>query len=341
MSLSPGPYDIESLIASYLSGEASRDEIALVENWRNESDTNRRYFEQMKLIFEKAAATTISGEFDVDRAWEELRAKIPDRHKGKTIPLKPGFPDYKLFMRIAAGIVVFLAVGYFAYNFFRNDAATHLEVLAGKTTASDTLPEGSEVFLNRQTRIEYTFNERKNVHTAKVVGEAYFNINHNKDRTFIVQADETFIKDIGTTFNVKAYPEAATIEVVVEEGEVMFYTEGNPGIYLKANGKGIYDKKTRTFAVAEPEPNVTAYKTKFFSFSNHSLETVVKTLNDVYPTKIEIGENLRECHLTVSFNDESIGEIANIIAETLGLTVSESDNIIILKGPGCPGSEPQ
>lgn len=338
--MSSGPYDIESLIASYLSGEASREEMALVENWKNESDSNRRYFEQLKLIFEQAADTTTSEGFDVDRAWQRFRTKISDRPNGKTIPLKSGLPDYRLFMRIAAGIVVFLGVGFFAYNFFRNDAIAHLEVLAGKTTASDTLPEGSEVFLNRQTRIEYSFNERKNVHTAKLVGEAYFNINHNEDKTFIVQAEETFIKDIGTTFNVKAYPEATTIEVVVEEGEVMFYTEGNPGILLKAHGKGIYDKKTRTFAVAEPEPNVTAYKTKFFSFSNHSLETVVKALNDVYPTKIEIGENLRECHLTVSFNDESIGEIANIIAETLGLTVSESGNIITLKGPGCAGLEP-
>lgn len=338
--MSPGPYDIESLIASYLSGEASREEMALVENWKNESDSNRRYFEQLKLIFEQATDTTGSEGFDVDRAWEKFRTRISDPHNGNTIPLKSRFPDYRLFMRIAAGIVVFLGVGFLAYNFFRNDAVGHLEVLAGKTTASDTLPEGSEVFLNRQTRIEYRFNERKDAHTAKLVGEAYFNINHNEDKTFIVQAEETFIKDIGTAFNVKAYPEAATIEVVVEEGEVMFYTEGNPGIYLKANGKGIYDKKTRTFVVAEPEPNVTAYKTKFFSFSNHSLETVVKTLNDVYPEKIEIGENLRECHLTVSFNDESIGEIANIIAETLGLTVSESGNIITLKGPGCAGSEP-
>lgn len=43
-----------------------------------------------------------------------------------------------------------------------------------------------------------------------------------------------------------------------KEAEVMFYSEGNPGVYLKAKGKGIYNKKTKTFTVSDPEPNVTA-----------------------------------------------------------------------------------
>jgi len=331
---------IEDLIANYLSGEATPEEITFVDRWKNESDHNLRYFEHMKLIFEKAAVIPARQQFDVDQAWEKLRTKLPEKGKGKTVPFRSARSSFNAFLRIAAGIIVLLAIGFFTYDFLRTDAVDSVELLTDKTTEADTLPEGSEVFLNRQTKIEYFFNKRKNVHTAKLVGEAYFSISHNDEKTFIVEADETLIKDIGTSFNVRAYPDSSTIEVVVEDGEVMFYTENNPGVYLKANGKGIYDKKTKTFTVSAPEPNVAAYKTKFFSFSNNSLETVIQNLNDVYSTKIMIGENLKSCRLTVSFNDESIEEIANVIAETLGLTVSKSDNIITLEGKGCAEVQP-
>jgi ferric-dicitrate binding protein FerR (iron transport regulator) len=84
-----------------------------------------------------------------------------------------------------------------------------------------------------------------------------------------------------------------------------------------------------------PEKNVLAYKTKFFSFSNADLGSVVEALNDVYDKKIVISDNLKACTLTVSFNNEDISEIALIISETLGLEVKESDQQILLEGEGC------
>lgn len=323
---------IDELLARYLAGETSAEQSVVVNEWINNSDENRKYFEQMKTIFNKASLPGAREHFNTDRAWEALEKKIASRRK--PIPLYRKWSDNP-FLRIAAGILLLMAVGLFAYKFFDAGVGNAVEVISDLRSEADTLPDGSGVFLNRRTRIEYEFQKDKGTHTAKLVGEAYFNINHDPAKTFIVEAEGTFIKDIGTSFNVKAYPGSPTIEVVVEEGEVMFYTEGDPGIYLKANGKGIYNKETRKFTVSEPEPNVTAYKTKFFSFNNSSLAEVVKTLNAVYPTRIVIDDAVRDCMLTVSFNDEDIHEIANVIAETLGLSVVRSADVINLNGSGC------
>jgi ferric-dicitrate binding protein FerR (iron transport regulator) len=210
-----------------------------------------------------------------------------------------------------------------------------VEVVAGKSSEADTLPDGSGVFLNKKTHLAYSFDKKKKTHRVKLKGEAYFNIHHEADKTFIVEAGDALIRDIGTSFNVKAYPKSNTIEVVVEEGKVMFYTEGNTGIYLQPGGKGIYHKATKTFTVEEAEPNITAYKTKFFIFSGENLGAVVKNLNDVYDRKIVIPAHLKNCKLTVSFNNEEIGEIAQVIAETLGLTVKDRGTDIVLEGNGC------
>jgi ferric-dicitrate binding protein FerR (iron transport regulator) len=218
---------------------------------------------------------------------------------------------------------------------FSGTSPDKIEVITKNKPEADTLPDGSDVFINRESKLAYEYNAKKKTHVVKLKGEAYFNIKHKDDQKFIVEADHVYIRDIGTSFNVKAYPNSNKIEVVVEEGQVIFYSDSDSGVYLKANGKGIYDKVTKKFTVEEPEPNVTAYKTKFFIFSDTDLETVVKTLNDVYPGKISIGDHLKGCRITATFNNESTDEIANIIAETLGLRVKKSGNVISLEGVSC------
>ena len=268
-------------------------------------------------------------EFDTDAAWNKLKSKIqsPD---GKVIPLRSSSP-YP-FLKIAASILIVMGVGFFLYKLQKTNP---VEVVSKKEVVSDTLPDGSGVVLNKQTNLTYAYDKAKKTHVVKLKGEAYFSIKHEDDKKFIIETEGLYIRDIGTSFNVKSYPESNTVEVVVMEGEVVFFTENNPGIHLKANGKGTYNKTTKTFSIDQPENNTLAYKTKFFSFSNTDLEAVVKTLNEVYETKISIPDHLRKCPLTVSFNDEDIQEIAAVIAETLGLTATDNGTEIRLEGAGC------
>ena len=210
-----------------------------------------------------------------------------------------------------------------------------VEVVAEKQAVSDTLPNGSAVFLNRQTKISYAYNKKKKVHDVKLSGEAYFNVKHSDDAEFIIHAGDVYIRDIGTSFNVKAYPNKDVVEVLVEEGEIVFYTDENPGIHLKESGKAVYNRKTKQFTIDQPEPNITAYKTKFFVFSDVTLKEAIDELNSVYETQIEIAPALSRCPITVSFRNESVEEIAGVLAETLDLTVTKKPGKIILDGKGC------
>lgn len=327
---------IDELIAKYLAGETSREEHEGVVAWVNESDANRKYFEQLQAIFQNASSVKTIPHFDTDEAWRKMRSRLHSSGTSRVTPMTPWWKQN--IYRIAAGFLVFIIAGIFVYNWTRDDAPATLEVVSDNHISSDTLPDGSDVTLNKETTLAYTYSRKQKQHTVKLKGEAYFNIQHNDNKTFVVEAGETLIKDIGTSFNVKAYPEQNTIEVVVEEGAVMFYTANDTGIYLEAGGKGIYHKTSKTFTVEQAEPNVTAYKTRFFIFSDAELGHVVDELNSVYDRKINIDDHLRSCRLTVSFNNESIDEIAGVIAETLGLTLNAEGNNISLQGAGCNGN---
>jgi len=328
--------DIDDLIGKYLAGEAGADEAAWVESWAKADERNQRYFDQLKTIFQKAGEVKEYQTFDTDAAWNKLKHAMRDQGNGKVVPMH----DHRrgtlaVFWRVAASVVLLATVGFFAYKLVTPQVTQPVVVATERATAADTLPDGSDVFLNRETQITYAYNKKEKTHTVKLKGEAYFNIHHEDDKKFVVQIGDIFIRDIGTAFNVKAYPDNEIVEVVVSQGEVMFYTNTDSGVYLRANGKGIYNRKTKKFTIDQPEANVLSYKTKLFIFDNTDLATVAAALNNVYERKIVVSENLKQCRLNVTFNNEQLDAIVDVIAETYNLKVREMGGQIILEGPGC------
>jgi transmembrane sensor len=326
--------DIEDLIGKYFANEASPEERAWVDGWRSKSESNQKYFDQYKIIFSKAGSTTSGQRFDTDAAWNKVRGKLKERGPAKVVAMRGDSRISKAFLRLAASIVFLITAGFFTYRLLFPER-DKVEVATVNTIVNDTLPDGTSITINKKSRLTYAFNPNKKAHVVKLRGEAYFTISQKKNKTFIVDAGGVLIRDIGTAFNVKAYPGRDTVEVYVESGEVILYSEENEGIHLKAGMKGLYRKSTKSYWIDQPEANIAVYKTRIFVFGDESLENVVKSINDVYEKRIVLAENLNACRLTVTFNDEDIDEIANVIAETLGLKIRESGNEIILEGKGC------
>lgn len=323
---------MDELIGKYLAGEVNSSEESEVDAWMNEHPENRKYFDQLKIIFESAASIQEWQQFDTDAAWNKVKSKLKGSGP-KTISINR--TPLSFYFRIAAGIVLVLSIGYIIYNAFDQPIQT-AAIQAVEATVQDTLPDGSSAFLNKGTTLAYEFDPKKKVRSIKLEGEAFFDVKHKEEEPFIIASEEVIIEDVGTTFNVKAYPERQTVEVFVETGEVAFYTTFDPGLKLTAGETGIYDKQSRSFArITQADTNVLAYKTRIFNFYNADLGTVVENLNEVYETKIQLRGALKSCRLNVTFKNEPIESIAEIIAETLNLKMTVTEKEILLEGPGC------
>lgn len=323
---------IDSLIGKYLAGEATPEERAGVDAWIHASDENRMYFNQVRIIFDKAT-TSPELRFDADAAWNKMRAKITPQ------PVQPLYPERRnisLYWKIAASVLLLSCVTSLIFYFSEKPVQT-FNIATNNHVLSDTLPDGSTAFLNKESSVAFVYDPHEKTRKVALKGEAYFQVKHETEKPFVIQSDEVIIEDIGTTFNVKAYPESNVVEVFVESGEVAFYTLENPGIHLAKGEKGIYDKDSKSFAkISQDDGNVLAYKTKVFSFHNTDLETVVESLNEVYEKKIRLeNAQLRSCRINVSFKRETLDSIAAIIAETLNLEVTVNDKEILLNGSGC------
>ena len=82
------------------------------------------------------------------------------------------------------------------------------------------LEDGSVVTLNHDTKIYYPKTFSENIREVSIEGEAYFEVQPDADKPFVIHAGETDIMVLGTSFSVNAYPSSNEVEVVVESGKV-------------------------------------------------------------------------------------------------------------------------
>jgi ferric-dicitrate binding protein FerR (iron transport regulator) len=92
-------------------------------------------------------------------------------------------------------------------------------VATGRQRQKVLLPDGSTVWLNTQTRLRYS-QGRDSVRRVELEGEAYFTVRHDAAHPFIVHTARLEIADLGTSFDVKAYPGDRAAEATLIEGSI-------------------------------------------------------------------------------------------------------------------------
>ncbi|HVW62489.1 MAG TPA: FecR domain-containing protein, partial [Puia sp.] len=108
------------------------------------------------------------------------------------------------------------------------------------------LPDGSKLWLNAGSKVKYAEDRRE----LTLEGEAFFDVKHDPDHPFIIHTGKLDVRVLGTSFNVKAYPNDSTIETTLIKGKVEIDFPGNTrsGIVLRPNEKVVIPKKEEPVA---------------------------------------------------------------------------------------------
>ncbi|HTN35818.1 MAG TPA: FecR family protein [Arachidicoccus sp.] len=148
--------------------------------------------------------------------------------------------------RIAAIIIFTIGLGWF----IRQYTQPGLEAVIVQNGAQKhlMLPDGSQVWLNSGSQLTYDKDFiNKRIREVTLSGEGFFDIKHDPEHSFIIHTKLVDIKDIGTRFNVKAYPEDEMVETTLLKGAVEVYSKDAPDhiVRLKPNEKIIFNASTR------------------------------------------------------------------------------------------------
>lgn len=137
---------------------------------------------------------------------------------------------YNRLMRYAAFLTIPLLLTSLLFGYLYFGGADGKEQYAEVTAATGSviryeLPDHSVVWLNAGSTLRYPTVFKKDNRNVELKGEAYFEVQADKERPFYVNTSQGLsVYVYGTKFNVAAYEEDDYIETVLEKGKVNVIT---------------------------------------------------------------------------------------------------------------------
>jgi ferric-dicitrate binding protein FerR (iron transport regulator) len=198
------------------------------------------------------------------------------------------------------------------------------------------LPDGTQVWLNADSKIKYNQDFMGAYREVQLTGEAYFDVAKDKSRPFIIHTGPIDVKVVGTSFNVRAYPNEKITETALIQGVVEITLRSNPDkkIILKPSEK-LTVQSPPSPEIAEPVknnapadgPTLTLGKIRYgktdstgsietmwvrnkLAFENETFERITTEMERWYNVKFVIKkEALKTVYLTGIFENKSLAEV--------------------------------
>lgn len=247
-----------------------------------------------------------------------------------------------------ASAAVLAVIGLIGILVQRAGSQTLFQTAMGEH-ASVELPDGSKLELNSDSlaRVDYTEQAR----TIRLVrGEAYFKVAHESQRPFWVVAGKSWIRAVGTAFNVDLRP--AGVRVIVSEGTVKVAERANDespsDALLKQTAVSVLiagqqlEMKAGAAQIRATEPleltRLAAWRKGKLYFENQHLGSVVEELGRYTAAQISIeNETLRDLPIGGTFqaNAQGVDALLEMLERGFGLQVRRqgADHIYIEDAP--------
>lgn len=315
--------DISLLIVRTLLRTAKKEETEVVSAWKKRSDANLTFLGALEFFWNLPVKEEHTDH--MVRARQRLLARL-----NAGAPLKRRRVVYYL-SRVAASVVIVLSIaGLSVY------VASETGLLSGNQwveVSTETgqkskvaLPDGTLVWLNAETVLKYHPDPKGR--KVSLTGEAYFEVSHDEDHPFIVEAGHLSVQVLGTKFNVSHYAGSEITEASLISGKISLLAETGQPLALEPGEKAVYnaatDKLTKT---AESNvQNEILWRQGILVFRNEVFMEMIRKLERYYGvTFVYDTQSFENIHYTGTINNLTINRVLDFINLTIPIDY-EIDN---------------
>lgn len=183
------------------------------------------------------------------------------------------------------------------------------------------LSDSTRVFVNSKSKLEFPVRFTGNKREVTLEGEAYFEVSKDKTRPFIVTIKGIQVEVLGTSFNVKAYPDDEVSYTTLVEGKVKLNGANKltDECFLNPDQQAVYNPSTTGMLIQKIDAQQVIMWTKGrITFSNQTLDEIMKSLSRWYDFNYRYEEEaLKMIKFEGGLNKyESINPIIDIIQRT-------------------------
>lgn len=299
-------HQLKSILKKYLDGSATPEEIQQIEHWYAVSGETRDIPEKSRLQ-------------------KEIIAGI----------LRHTAPRLRTWPRIAAAALVLIIAGAGFYYYNVRTSASRMEAQLIQVPFGERksiqLPDGSNIHLNAGSRLtigqDYGTKERR----IDLSGEAFFEVAADPEHPFIINTGDITTTVLGTSFNIRAYPEQREWRISIASGGVKVLRRQEVlSASLTANKELSYDHASRKVTLASTGPvSPDGWRNNLIYFSNSSLEEIAMELQRQYNVPISV-HGRDNGHYKISFHRQPLKEILNVLSGLTGATYTTQQDTIII-----------
>lgn len=323
---------MDEILIKYFTDSATEEEKNTLLHWLEEKEENRTQFKELYDLWLYSQAA-LADDTEIEKGLLRLKARL----NHATPPKHTALRSVALTLaRVAASILLLFSAGYVGYRL--NDTKKEATVIMNKLLTGEngkgkyTLPDGTVVWLNANSTLEYphVFTDGKRL--VRLEGEALFEVVKDSLNPFLVQAGEMDVEVLGTRFLVQNYRGRQAVETVLVDGAVKVCGNHVAEHVLEPGQMLAYDKSNEQIEIKTVNTSdyISWIHPKLI-FDNDCLADIIINLEKWYGVEIVASPGLAEkTRLSFTVRRESLEEVLKFMSVTTPMNYTWKDDVVYL-----------
>ena len=327
---------LKNLFSKYVRNSCTKEELEELFSYISQSEDNKVLSEEFLVIWNSIRPEEQLLSIDENQLFKDIERKI------SVSPIKH---SRFIWTRAAAILLLVLSAGLFYFylkgsgSVDKNEITTPVSVnqLTRSSHSLVKLPDGSSVLLNNNSKLDYT-GFTKNNREMILSGEAYFDIAKDKMHPFVIHTGKLQTTVLGTSFNIRAYPEENDVTVTVTRGKVEIEMENKKLGIITPNQQISFNKQNgSTIQQQVLADSILVWKQNDLVFDNTDFEEAAVIISNRFNVAVTFeNERLKNCRFTASFlNENNIDQVLTVLCDVNNAAYEKKNETIIIKGEGC------
>lgn len=299
---------ISKLIIRYFTRRHDADTETKIQQWLVDSEHSELKDEALHELF-----TQIKNKPDkaVYNSLKEVNAKLGIKSS------RSWFLKHTLPRAAAVLLPLIVATSLFFYQ------STKIEMIEVVTMAGEhkelKLPDGSIVWMNACSKINYPEKFNDTTRAIRLEGEAYFSVKQSKTKRFIVVTKDITVEVLGTQFNVKAYANDLLATTTLTSGKVTVLSPDEK-YTLRPNQELVYHSIEKSATIQAVSSDAVGWKEGVLIFNDMTMTEILKGLERQYDVKFSYAQSLQSNDkYSVKFtNGETIQQVMPVLQDVIG-----------------------
>lgn len=274
-----------------------------------------------------------------EEAFDKLQQHITSVNQPKQLPQN----RFKILKVAAAVAFLFIAsAALFLYAPILKSSDHQVFAVGDDKTDAHflRLPDGSTVLLNEGSKLEYPTSFNNETREVYLQGEAFFDIQHNSEKPFVVKTSDVTTTVLGTAFNIRAFPDDKHVVVTVSRGKVKVSKDEKVlGVITRDQQITVERQTSVSHQASVNSRETTEWMERDIHFNDVTMDNAVAELSNRFNVDIELkNEKLRECKFTATFvKGEDVEQILIVLTEfnNATFTFDKTTRKVVIDGEGC------